>query len=157
MLTRLLNSTADAEDATQDAFLAAFRDLSSLKRPAEFAGWVTRIAVHQAHRRFRRRRLLKTIGLHRHVDDATLEQLADERVAPESRAELSLLQKSLDRLPAAERTAWMLRHIEGYELTEVARLTSCSLATTKRRLAKAHLALEPSHPALMREASGAQS
>ena len=45
--------------------------------------------------------------------------------------------KSLAELPARERAAWLLRHVEGYELAEVARLCECSLATAKRRIAAA--------------------
>jgi RNA polymerase sigma-70 factor (ECF subfamily) len=136
-LTRLLGSTADAEDASQDAFVEAFRDLPKLREARDFGRWVIRIAVHQAHRRFRRRRLLSFVGLDTPDLDATLDALADERASAEHRAELALLQKVLSRMPAEERTAWVLRHVEGYELTEVADALSVSLATAKRRLTAA--------------------
>jgi RNA polymerase sigma-70 factor (ECF subfamily) len=136
-LTRLLGSTADAEDASQDAFVEAFRDLPRLREARDFGRWVIRIAVHQAHRRFRRRRLLSFIGLDTPELDASLEALADERASAEHRAELALLQKVLARMPAQERIAWVLRHVEGYELTEVADALSVSLATAKSRLTAA--------------------
>ena len=45
---------------------------------------------------------------------------------------------ALDGLPARERVAWTLRHVEGESLEQVALLCDCSLATAKRRIASAH-------------------
>jgi RNA polymerase sigma-70 factor (ECF subfamily) len=143
-LTRLLASTADAEDAAQDTFIEALRDLHKLRVPADFPRWLTRIGVHQAHRRFRRRRLLTALGFDGTPLDATLDLLADEQVSPEARADLSLVQKVLARLSAAERTAWVLRYVEGLELTEVAQALGVSLATAKRKLATAMEAVQAS-------------
>lgn len=141
LLTRLLGSRSDAEDATQDTFVLAFRDLGDLQAPGAFGGWLTGIAVHQAHRHFRRRRLLGLLGLDRSEPDAPLDQLADLNAPPELRAELALVARLLDRLPTAERIAWMLRHVEGYELADVAHSCGCSLATAKRRIAAAQARL----------------
>jgi RNA polymerase sigma-70 factor (ECF subfamily) len=136
MLVRLLGSTADAEDAAQDAFVQAFRDLPQLRERRAFGGWLRQIAVHQAHRRFRKRKLLSVLGF-QSDGDASLAQLADLGASPEMRAELGKLDAVLRRLPTAERMAWMLRHVEGYELVEVAEACGCSLATAKRRIAAA--------------------
>lgn len=148
MLTRLLASTTDAEDAAQDAFAIAFGELDKLRDLRAFGGWLWQIAVHQAHRRFRRRRLHRLLGLDRHVPDATLEQLVDPAVLPDARADLGRIDRILDEMPAKDRTAWMLRYIEGHEMNEVAQMCDCSLATAKRRIAAAraklakHLELE---------------
>jgi RNA polymerase sigma-70 factor, ECF subfamily len=138
MLTRLLASSADAEDAAQDSFVIAFRDLGQLRERGAFGGWLRQIAVHQAHRKFRRRKLLSTFGLSGRDDDASLAQLADLGASPETLTELAKLDQVLRKLPAAERMAWMLRHVEGYELVEVAEACGCSLATVKRRITAAH-------------------
>jgi RNA polymerase sigma-70 factor, ECF subfamily len=138
MLTRLLGSTADAEDASQDAFVIAFRDLPQLRERRAFGGWLRQIAVHQAHRKFRRRKLFAVLGLQRNDPDASLAQLADLGAAPDVLVELGKLDRVLQGLPAAERMAWMLRHVEGYELSEVADACGCSLATAKRRISAAH-------------------
>lgn len=134
LLVRLLADSADAEDALQDTLILAVRDLRSLNDPDAFGGWIRRIAVHRAHRRFRRRRLSSWLGRR---DEAGLEGLADPGASPEARAELALLDRTLARMSAALRTAWMLRHVEGHRLEEVAELTGVSLATSKRRLARA--------------------
>jgi RNA polymerase sigma-70 factor, ECF subfamily len=141
LLTRLLASTADAEDATQDTFVEALRDLHHLRTPRDFTHWVRRIAVHQAHRRFRRRKLLAALGFDGTPLDATLDQLVDDGASLELRGELVLVQKALACCSTVERTAWHLRHIEGLELTEIAAALDVSLATVKRKLVTAQQAL----------------
>lgn len=142
LLQRLLSSTSDAEDALQDTFEVAFRDLRQLRDRRAFAGWLRQIAVHQAQRRFRKRRLLRVLGLDRAAEDATLSRLADRSVSAEVRAELAQIDAVLARTPAKERTAWMLRHVEGHELEDVARSCGCSLATAKRWIAAAQARLQ---------------
>lgn len=140
-VTLLLSRSAEAEDVVQDAFVAAFRDLRQLVDPTRFEAWLMRIAVHQVHRRFRRRRLLARLGLDRGVDDARLERVVDPSASPEVRADLARLDDALGRLPVAPRLAWVLRYVEGCELKELADQCGCSLATAKRRIAQADVAL----------------
>jgi len=135
--TRLLGRSAEADDVAQDTFVIAFERLSQLERPAQFRGWVVRIAVSQVHRRFRRRKLLRALGLDRGQDDASLAKLALPSLDAESRADLARIDAALQRLPAPERVAFVLRHVEGYEHAEAAALCDCSLATIKRRLQRA--------------------
>ena len=154
MAVRLLGRSAEAEDVVQDAFVAAFTRIHQLRDGALFRAWLLRITVHEVHRRFRRQRLLAALGMGRRADpepDASLAQLAAPGLPAEAHAELRLLDRALAQLPARERIAWMLRHIEGLELTEVASACDKSLATIKRWLAHAdqhvqrHLHEEPSH------------
>jgi RNA polymerase sigma-70 factor (ECF subfamily) len=136
-VARLLSRSVEAEDVVQDAFVAAFGDLPRLADPARFSPWLMRIAIHQVHRRFRRRRLLARLGLDRGADDARLEQVADPRLGPEQRTQLGRLDGALARLPVELRMAWMLRYVEGCELAEVADQCGASLATAKRRIQRA--------------------
>lgn len=140
LLTRLLHSTADAEDAAQDVFAEAFRDLLTLRNRNDFGRWVRCIAMHQAHRRFRRRKWLSLIGAGPELD-APFEALVDESVSPERRAELAMLSKHIATLPTVERLAWSLRHVEGLELNEIAEALKLSLATVKRKIHAAEVAL----------------
>ena len=135
--TRLLGRSHEAEDVIQDAFLIALVRISQLRDGALFRAWLLRITVHQVHRRFRRRKLLRTLGLDSSQDDATLAELAVATLSADQRAELSALDRALRQLPGKERIAWMLRHVEGQELTEVASACDTSLASVKRWLARA--------------------
>jgi RNA polymerase sigma-70 factor, ECF subfamily len=129
---RLLENRADAEDVVQDVFVAAFADVRSLRDPAAFGSWILGITVHRAHRHFRRRVLLRALGLGRADDPVTLDELASPNAGPAAREALALVDRELRRLPPRKRAAWVLRRIEGYSLAEVAAACACSLATAKR-------------------------
>jgi DNA-directed RNA polymerase specialized sigma24 family protein len=73
LTTRLLGRRSDAEDATQDTFVIAFEKMEQLRDGGALRSWLMCIAVSQARRRFRKRRLLSALGLHVGADDATLE------------------------------------------------------------------------------------
>jgi RNA polymerase sigma-70 factor (ECF subfamily) len=139
MVRRLLATSHDADDVVQDAFATAFEIWDQLREPDRAAHWLMQIAIRKVHRRFRKKRLLKALGLDATVEDSTLALLArDDSPAGETRAELAILDRVLRELPVAERIAWMLRHVEGLALDEVAARCDCSLATAKRRIARAH-------------------
>lgn len=134
LATRLLRSNEDGMDVLQDAFVTAFEDVKSLRDHDAFRGWIHWIAVRLVHRRFRRRRPLGWLGLGG-SEDVSLETLADETVSQESRMELRWLDEALARVDDCARSAWMLRHVEGLTLDEIAAVCDCSLATAKRRIA----------------------
>ncbi len=145
---RLQGNSLDAEDVVQDTFVNAFEIWDQLREPEHAKTWLLRIAVRKVQKRFRRRRVLRALGLDQTTDDVTLEALARPGLCSEARAELVLLDAALRVLAPEVRIAWMLRHVEGASLEEVATLCDCSLATVKRRIAVAqekvsdHLQLE---------------
>jgi RNA polymerase sigma-70 factor, ECF subfamily len=135
--TRLLRDPTDAEDVVQDAFIDAFGELGNLREPSQFRAWLTGIAVHKVHRRLRRRKLLRALGLWNSEREQSLENCLAPGVSAECYAEIICLDLTLRRLPDAQRIAWQLRYAEGFRLEEVATLCGCSLATAKRRIAEA--------------------
>jgi RNA polymerase sigma-70 factor (ECF subfamily) len=142
VVLRLAGRSIDAEDVVQDAFVTAFTELDRLRDPRAFRAWLLSIAVRKLHRRFRRRKLMRVLGLDRGEDDGALAVLADDGANAEVRAELALLDRALSRLPSEQRIAWMLRHVEGEALEDVARILECSLATAKRRIKAADESIE---------------
>lgn len=137
----LLADSEEAKDVTQDTFSAAMAAWPELRDPARLKQWLLQIAVSKVHRRFRRRKLLRVLGFESGAEDATLSALARPECDPETRVELSLLSRALERISPGCRIAWTLRHVEGFSLGEIADSCSCSLATVKRRLvaAEAHV------------------
>lgn len=134
--TRLLGLGPDAEDAVQDAFCEALRDLNQLQDAHRFGAWVGKIAVHQVHRRFRRRRLRKALGLLSASDEQVLSRQVPDTSDPSVKAQLSEVDRILASHAPRDRLAWMLRHVEGLSLPEVAEQLGCSLATGKRSIAR---------------------
>ncbi len=129
---RLLRNASDVDDVTQETFLIAFEQLHRLDDRAALRGWLSRIAVSRVHRRFRWRkwtRLWSSAEL-----QASLHDQASADSSPEQRAELALIGRALARMSLKLRTAWVLRHVIGHQLEDVATACNCSLATIKRRI-----------------------
>ena len=135
---RMLRNDADAEDVVQDVFISAFDELSDLREAARFAAWLRRMTVHRVHKRLRRQQLRRLLGLDRTFEGhAPLLAQAKQHAGQEARADLQIIDQALDRLGPAERIAWILRRLHGHSLLEVAELVACSIATAKRRIARA--------------------
>ena len=135
---RLLGNDGEVDDLVQDVFLEAHRGLGSLREAGALGGWLARICVRRATRRLRRRRLLSLLSL----DTVAERDLPFETAASlEQRAEVARLYQRLDRMPAADRVAWLLRHVEGESLDDMVQLCGCSKSTVQRRLRSAEARL----------------
>ncbi|MBK9033596.1 MAG: sigma-70 family RNA polymerase sigma factor [Myxococcales bacterium] len=135
---RLLRDPVEAADVVQETFLIAFQKLEALAEPAALRGWLARIAVSRVHRRWRWRRVRFWSAM---VDDESLAEVADGGVAPDRRTELALIDGALRAMPVKLRVPWVLRHVIGYSLDEVATACDCSLASVKRYLGRAEAAV----------------
>lgn len=138
---RVLGRNADAEDVVQDAFATVFERLDDLRDDSAFAGWLSQTALNLMRQRLRSRRLWQLIGLEP-AEDAGLAELASASASPEDLAELACLDGALRRMPAEARIAWVLRHVEGWQHDEIAERLGLSVATVKRRLARAEHRVE---------------
>ena len=126
---RVLGDGASAEDATQDAFLRAFRAWSKWKQDAPAEAWVHRIALNVAFSQ-RRREQLREVGklvlrLGRPEDPDPTEGLHPE------------LWRELRALPPKQAAAIVLRHLHGYSNREIALTLGIPEATVASRLAAA--------------------
>ena len=137
IVAKLLRNSADIEDVVQDTFVQAFRDMHQLREPRYVERWLVRIAVHRVHHRFRRRSLMRKLGLDRSIDDEPLVLQTSSATPQEVRAELALLDEAFDAMDIKDRTCFVLRYLEGFKLEEIAVATGCSLATAKRRIVQA--------------------
>ena len=135
---RLIGRDEDVDDIVQEVFLIAMRGLRDVREPAALRGWLATVTVRIARRKLRRRKLRAFVGLDAAPDHAKL--VVD---APQDKAVLILrVYAALELLPVDDRIAWTLRNVEGESLDDVAHITGCSLATVKRRIARAQAALD---------------
>jgi RNA polymerase sigma-70 factor (ECF subfamily) len=135
---RILGRNDEVPDVVQEVFLIAHRRLSDVRQAGALRTWLGRITVREASRRLRWRRLRYFL------QPAPLEvDLVADEAAAELRPLVALLYVALDRLPARERSAWVLRNLLDEPLDQVAELCGCSLATAKRWIAAADAALKP--------------
>jgi RNA polymerase sigma-70 factor, ECF subfamily len=138
---RMLGRPDEVDDLVQDVFVEAQKGFRSIRDPEGVKRWLGRVAVRVAHRRLQRRRRWSFIGVHVLGTEYDYSVLPDTGASPETRALLARVYRALDALPADQRIAWTLRHVQGERLDEVALMCDCSLATAKRRIAAAHDAL----------------
>lgn len=137
VFVRALGTTSDLEDHMQEAFLTIVRRISTLRDPGALRSFVVSVAVRLARNELRRRAFRQFIGLHE-VIDPPVTPAHD----PEASEAVRRLYAVLSRLDTDSRLAFVVRHLEGFELTEAADVCNCSLATIKRRLAKAEKCFE---------------
>jgi RNA polymerase sigma-70 factor (ECF subfamily) len=139
----ILGNDADARDATQEAFLDAWRQRARLRDPARFDAWLGRILVNSCREllRGRRRRAVREIAAGDLVNP--LDVVPSRDPAPDERtASLDTLERAFERLPAPERAILVLHHLEHQPLTEIAATLDVPVGTVKSRLHAARHALE---------------
>ncbi|MEW6093385.1 MAG: sigma-70 family RNA polymerase sigma factor [Chloroflexota bacterium] len=145
---RVLGDEDLAADATQEAFLSAFRALNSY-RGGSFKAWLTRTVINACYDELRRKKRRPTTPLEPETGNGEEMEsprwLADPSASPEEQldqAELEhAIQHCLDALPADFKTVVVLADIQGLDYTEVARAVHVPLGTIKSRLARARLRL----------------
>lgn len=129
-----LGVDADLADIVQDVFVRVMERIHQLRDPAALKGWIASVAVFTARGHIRRRRRWRWI---RFLAPADIPETPAATASPESHALVNSTYRVLDTLPENERLAFSLRFVAEMELTEVAAACGCSLATIKRRLARA--------------------
>lgn len=149
---RLTGSAADAEDAVQDAWLKAHRQLGQFEQRADVRTWLHRITVNCSIDLIRSRR-------HRELthDPADLEQgplserSSDRQAQPDRLAESGEIRErvteAMGLLTARERAAFMLRHVDGMSIEEIGEALGLKASAAKhsifRAVRKMRGALEP--------------
>ena len=125
----VLGDLAAAQDATQEAFLAAFRKLRSLRNPDRFGGWITRIARRKAMRMARRDRKVGRLPDEMELADGT------DRGRMDGLTEHVL--EALERLPATQRRVVLLKYFAGHSADDIARITGQRVGTVYSQLSRA--------------------
>ena len=140
----ILGNHADASDATQEAFVSAWRQLPRLRDPAAFDGWLNRIVANAARMSRRHRVRLREIRLDG-PDDALPPEppsAGGTRSEIDDVAEVDAIGRAFDRLRPDDRLLLVLHHVEDRPVTEIARSLGIPEGTAKRRLHGARRALE---------------
>jgi RNA polymerase sigma-70 factor (ECF subfamily) len=138
---RFLPRELDVDDLVQDSFLYAFQHLEKLENPQAFSAWLGSIVVRTAAKRIRRQRLLTRLGL-RQFAPVDVEGAVAMSAPPDVLAELNALYGVIERFPADERIALVLRRVEGFEIPQIASYMNVSESTVKRKLRAAEARLQ---------------
>lgn len=130
----ILGDADEAEDVVQQAYINAYTHLHQFRSHARFSTWLTRIAVHEAYARLRKRRA-----------EEPLDPEATEDAIPVLDPEKSMMNEELREvleaeivaLPEAYRVVFVLREIEGLDTARTAEILGVSQAVVKTRLKRA--------------------
>jgi len=146
---RMLDDDAAADDATQTAFISAYRNLGSY-RGGSFKAWVMRMVTNTCYDELRRRHRRPTVPLEpsNPEDDEEIESpswLADGSASPEERMEVqeldSAIQHCIQDLPEDFRAIVVMVDVQGFDYAEASQAVGKPLGTIKSRLARARLRL----------------
>jgi RNA polymerase sigma-70 factor (ECF subfamily) len=147
-LSYMKNGT-DAEDVAQDAFVRAFRKLSSFRAESKFSTWLMSITINEARTRLRRQGLVRMESLEQVPDEdkgISPALLRDWREIPSAALERkeirSLIQRAVKQLPDIYRQVFLLRDVEELTISEAAETLDISIPSVKVRLHRARLMLQ---------------
>lgn len=140
LCVRMLSSPDAGEDAAQDTFLAAFKNIGRY-RGGSFRAWLLRIAANACYDALRRRKRRPAASLDALLDDPDDPlMLPDGGESPEDRAvrrDLArAIQAGMDTLPREERLAVTLRDVQDLTYEEIAQVMGVPLGTVKSRIAR---------------------
>jgi RNA polymerase sigma-70 factor (ECF subfamily) len=149
MALSYMKNEADAEDVAQEAFVRAFRKLSSFRAESKFSTWLISITINQARTRLRRQAPVRMIPLDQLPDeDKTISPalLRDWREIPSDAVEREevrkLIQQAVETLPGIYREVFLLRDAEELTINETAEVLNISVPSVKVRLHRARMMLQ---------------
>ena len=142
VVLRFSATESDAEEATQEAFLRAWRSIDRFRGDARFFTWLYRIGVNEAKRRLDRRPGAEEVVS---TEDRPIDDVADVGTQVHLQVEdaelRGLLEHEIRRLPAKYRAAVVLRDVEGLSTTEAAEVLGLREAAFKSRLHRGRMSL----------------
>jgi RNA polymerase sigma-70 factor (ECF subfamily) len=140
----ILRDDAEAEDVMQDAYVRAYEHLHQFAGKAAFSTWLTRIAIHEALARKRRRGRLEELDA-LPMNGESMSIMKSSAPNPEDSTATSqareLLEQAIERLPEAYRTVVVLREVEEMSVADTATSLGVTEAVVKTRLHRAHAML----------------
>jgi RNA polymerase sigma-70 factor, ECF subfamily len=139
----ILNDHNEALDLSQEVFLRVFRTIHTFRGHSSLRTWIYRIVVNQARNRqrwWRRRHRAQQVSLDQHIQDhgelpETVDSGPDRVVRRKQLADR--IRVALDRLPFDQKTAIVLREIDGLSYEEIGFSLGIAVGTVKSRLARA--------------------
>lgn len=143
MTVRMVRDRDVAEEAVQEAFFSAYRNLDRFSG-SSFRAWLTRIAINAAHDILRKRKRRPSEPYPEWEDDSW-QPPAPASEGPEQVAlvgqQRSAIARALSTITADQRSAIVLYDVQGYDYAEIAKMSGVSVGTVKSRIHRGRLAL----------------
>jgi RNA polymerase sigma-70 factor (ECF subfamily) len=127
---RMLGNNEDAEDALQDAFVNAFKNLKKFDGRVTFGAWLKRITINVCLNKLRKKQL-KWLELDFDIPDPHEAEEEEMKIDPAD------LNAAIEKLPSGCKTVFTLKAFEGYKHEEIAQELKISLSTSKSQFVRA--------------------
>ncbi|MFT2007410.1 RNA polymerase sigma factor [Pontibacter sp. 13R65] len=129
---RITNDYAEAEDALQEAFISAFKNMHTYKAEASFGSWLKKIVVNAAINTIRKRRE-EVVPL----DERIVGEVADEVHEDETVWQVEKVRRAIQHLPDGYRVVLSLYLLEGYDHAEIGEILGITESTSKSQYSRA--------------------
>jgi RNA polymerase sigma-70 factor, ECF subfamily len=138
---RIMGEPQSAEDATQEAFISAYKALNRF-RGGSFKSWLMRIATNACYDELRHRKRRPQSSFDELTEDnESAAFLQSSGIGPEGQQQqmelMQAIEECLQTLPDEQRVTAVLGDVEGYDYQEIAEITQVSLGTVKSRMSRA--------------------
>lgn len=135
LVFRMLQQYEEANEVTQDAFLAAWQGLSSFRGNARFSTWLYRIAYNCSLKQLELRKRDKALQLVMQAEHENDEERVSNEI--ETRDRQAVVREQLSLLPAKYRIVLVLRHLQEMTYEEMAEILTMPIGTIKTHLFRA--------------------
>jgi len=143
---RILDNPDDADDATQEAFIEAYKSLKSFEGRSKFYTWLYRVALNTCHQQVRkaesRQRTLSSFAEDFKYNNNESNVETPERIALRNERN-NLVKEAISKLPEKQREVVVLFYIHNLKYREIAEILNCSEGTVASRLHTALGNLKP--------------
>lgn len=130
---------ADVQDTMQDVYVKAFQKLHQFHNDALFSTWLVRIGINQALEHKRKSKKHVTVNIFKEI--GTLQIADTETMNPENKTiyleSSAFIEAAIDALPHKYKIVFMLKEVEGLEISEIAKILNLSSSNVKVRLHRA--------------------
>ncbi len=137
---RMLGNAEDAEDATQETFLEAYKSIKTFRFQSQFGTWLYKVGLNTCNQYIRKAKSRNRM-LDAYTDNTSARGMTEEREVPERLAikteQSQVVQAAIDRLPPKQREVITLYYMQHLKYKEIAEILNCSLGTVASRLNKA--------------------
>ena len=146
----ILKDDAEAEDAVQEAYIAAYRNIAGFRGGAKLSTWLARIVINESYARLRKQKRASVVvpleSAAQGAEEGIMAEATGERPeAAAMRAELrGLLERRIDALPEQFRVVFVLRDVEEMSVEETAECLDVPPATVRTRAFRARALLRES-------------
>ena len=155
---RKVNDFHYAEEITQDTFLQAYKKLSTLKNPNQFAGWLyviaNRLCINWLQRHKPAMQSLEDTPMEEIEESAYNHYAAEQREAEGAKYRHEIAQRLLSKLPESERTVMTLYYLGEMTAKEISKFLGVSVNTITSRLRRARERLQQDQELLVQEVLG---